>query len=139
MPTPAPILLAEDDDNDVFLLRRALAKAGLPNQLVVARDGQEAIDYLAGAHPFGDRSRYPLPGLVLLDLKMPRINGFDVLAWKAARAQFNGLPVVVLSSSSQESDIEKARQMGAADYQMKPAAFEELVNLLKTLNARWMK
>ncbi|HWX21977.1 MAG TPA: response regulator [Candidatus Binatia bacterium] len=138
MDQQAPILVVDDDDNDVFLLRRALTKAGVHNPLFVARDGQEAIDYLAGAAPYSDRGQYPLPALLLLDLKMPRVNGFDVLAWKERRPQLRQLPVVVFSSSSQAADQARARTMGAVDYHAKPADFQELVRLLKNLHERWL-
>src|SRR5258706_12776145 len=120
----APILLAEDDENDVFFLRRALARSGLGNPLIAVRDGQEAVDYLAGIGPYADRASHPLPGLIFLDLKMPRMNGFEVLLWLSSRPEFGELPVVVLTSSAQDSDIRKARELGADDYQVKPQEFE---------------
>lgn len=138
MAKQAPILVADDDDNDVFFLRRAVAKAGLANQLLVTHDGQETIDYLGGAAPFNDRARYPMPGLLLLDLKMPRLDGFDVLAWLSTRPDLKDLPVIVLSSSSHEADMIKARQLGADDYQVKPPDFMTLVQLLRELHARWL-
>src|SRR5512137_241283 len=90
------ILLAEDDENDIFLMGRAFDRAGIPNPLFVVHNGQEAIDYLAGNGAYGRRDRFPLPGLILLDLKMPWMDGFDVLKWLRARPQFDELPVVVL-------------------------------------------
>ena len=136
----ATILLAEDDDNDVFLMRAALKKAAVAAELVVARDGQEAVDYL-GANGNGSskgNGAHTLPSLLLLDLKMPRLNGFDVLAWIESRPELSHLPVVVLSSSSQESDIAKARQLGADDYQVKPNDFHDLVSLVKGFQSRWL-
>ena len=129
----AAILLAEDDENDVFLLRRALEKAGLSDALVVARDGQEAIDYLSG------NGRQHLPGLLLLDLKMPRLDGFDVLKWLSTRPDLSDLPVVVLSSSCHEADREQARKLGARDYKVKPSDFPKLVGLVRELHARWLE
>src|SRR5438552_18695144 len=93
------ILLAEDDKDEVFLMRRGLEKAGVPNPLFVVENGREVIDYLAGNGQFSSREKYPLPGLMLLDLKMPWMDGFDVLAWLRTKKQFDTLPVVVLTSS----------------------------------------
>jgi CheY-like chemotaxis protein len=103
-----PVLAAEDDEGDAVLLRLAFKRAEIPQPLIVVHDGQETIDYLSGNPPYADRSVYPQPALLLLDLKMPRLNGFDVLAWWAARPEWRDLPVVVLSSSSHETDIDRA-------------------------------
>src|SRR5258706_9347997 len=91
----APILVAEDEETDAMLLRWAFEKAGVPNPLVVARDGQEAVDYLEGKGDYADRVRHPLPCLLVLDLKMPRMSGFDVLVWVSDRPQFRDLPRMV--------------------------------------------
>ncbi len=134
----APILVADDDENDVFFLRRALERAGVGSRLFVAHDGQEAIEYLEGANPYSNRAQYPFPALLLLDLKMPRMDGFDVLAWMHQRPECGELAVVVLSSSFQEDDIRKARQLGADDYQIKPSDFQKLVELIRNLHTRWL-
>jgi CheY-like chemotaxis protein len=133
-----PILLAEDDENDRFFLHRALQRAGLPNRLITVQDGQEAINYLAGNGAFADRHAHPLPGLLLLDLNMPKLNGFEVLAWLDSQPDFEQLPVVVLSSSAQESDIQKARDLGADDYQIKPQNYETLITIIRELHSRWL-
>ncbi len=138
MMEPAAILLAEDDENDVFLVRRALEKAGVAAELVVARDGQEAVDYLSSDGSGVGPARQRLPGLLLLDLKMPRLDGFDVLTWLSTRPELGDMPVVVLSSSSHESDMAEARRLGADDYKVKPADFPSLVKLVKELHARWL-
>src|SRR3954462_13063526 len=111
----AAILLADDDENDVFLMRRALKRAGVTNQLCVVHNGKEAIDYLGGKSPFVDRQVYPLPGFLFLDLKMPLLNGFDVLTWLQKQPSFGDLPVLVLSSSDHEFDRQKVRELGARD------------------------
>jgi len=134
----APILLAEDDENDIFFLRRALARSGRGNPRSAVRDGQEAENYLAGIGPYADRASHPLPGLLVLDLKMPRMNAFDVLTWLSTRPDFKELPVVVLSSSAQDSDIQKARELGADDYQVKPQEFDGLVEIVRNLHSRWL-
>ena len=132
------ILLAEDEESDVFLLRQAMKKAGLPHRLVVAQDGQEAVDYLNGEAPYTNRTQYPLPDLLLLDLKMPRLSGFDVLVWLRERPDLKTLPAVVLTSSADEADRKRARELGAADYQVKPSDFPGLVKTLQEIQARWL-
>ena len=134
-----PILLVEDDENDTCFLRRAFARSGLGNSLIAVQDGQEAVDYLAGIGPYADRASHPLPGLILLDLKMPRMNGCDVLVWLSTRPDFKELPVVVLSSSTLDSDIQRARELGADDYQVKPQEFERWVDIVRNLHSRWLE
>src|ERR1051325_10745730 len=102
-----PILQVEDDPNDVFLLQHALKKAGVQNPIQVATDGQKSIDYLNGAGRFADRSTFPLPCLVLLDLKLPHVMGLDVLKWIRKRPG-TALPVVILSASAEDADIAAA-------------------------------
>jgi len=133
------ILVADDDQNDVFFLKRAFQKSGLSHPVFHVPDGQEAIDYLRGDSSYADRARYPIPGLLLLDLKMPKVDGFDVLAWLKTRPELKGLPVVVLSSSSREDDIQRARSLGADDYRVKPADFEDLLVLARDVAARWLE
>ncbi len=112
----APIMLAEDDENDILFMRLAFRKAGLQNPLMPVHDGEEAIEYLSGCGRFADRERYPLPCLVLTDLKMPRVNGLELLAWIKARPEFEHIPAIVLSSSNLPEDRERAKERGAADY-----------------------
>jgi len=138
MTNHAPVLIAEDDPNDVFLLKRAFEKAGVNNPVVIARNGQEAIDYLNGSGKFIDRTVHPLPGLMFLDLKMPLVDGFDVLAWLHKQPRTGKVPVVVLTSSNQERDIMQAQQMGADDYRVKPQQFEELLEIVKDIRNRWL-
>ena len=138
-PNTATILVTDDDENDLFFLQRAIARAGLANPLFVSHDGQEAIDYLAGAPPYDNRIRYPLPGLLLLDLKMPRVNGFDVLSWWSQRPDLKHIRVVVLSSSSHEEDVKKAKDLGAHDFRTKPPEFQNLVDLIRDVHQRWLQ
>ena len=114
--TVRPILAAEDEESDRLILELVFEKASLPHPLVMVRDGQEAVDYLSGSGRFVDRSVHPFPALLILDLKMPRMNGFDVLVWLATQPQLKELPAVVLSSSSDDSDIKQARELGAREY-----------------------
>jgi CheY-like chemotaxis protein len=131
-----PVLAAEDDEGDATLLRLAFKRAQISYPLIIVRDGQEAIDYLTGQPPYVDRLRYPFPAMLLLDLKMPRLNGFDVLAWWSARAEFRRLPVIVLSSSLHEVDMDKAKKMGARDYVVKPQSFAQLTRIAQELCGR---
>jgi CheY-like chemotaxis protein len=133
-----PILVAEDEESDAMILRLAVKKAELNHPLIIVRDGQEAVDYLSGKGIYTDRADHPLPALIVLDLKMPRMSGFDVLAWLAMQPEFKELPVVVLSSSSDETDIEKARGLGAREYFVKPHVFLELVWIVQQLDSRWL-
>jgi len=134
----ATILVADDDQNDVFFLRRAFQKSGAAHAVIHVSDGQEAIDYLLGEANYRDRARFPIPALLLLDLKMPKVDGFDVLEWLKTRPEFESLPVVVLSSSSREDDVQRARTLGAADYRVKPADFDELLVLAQDFTSRWL-
>jgi CheY-like chemotaxis protein len=132
-------LVAEDDENDVFFLQRAFQQAKIENPLYVVRDGQEAIDYLSGAGNFSDRNLHPLPYLFLLDLKMPRKTGLDVLVWLQEHPELRCLPVVVLSSSAQVRDIEKAYDLGANAFIVKPASLKKRVELAKLIGGFWLE
>lgn len=133
-----PVLVAEDEPTDALILRIAFEQAGIPRSLVVVRDGEEAVNYLCGNPPYADRSVHPLPALILLDLKMPRMTGFDVLAWLASRPDFKHLPAIVFSSSSEEQDVSRARQMGACDYFIKPHSIADYVKIVQTIHTRWL-
>jgi CheY-like chemotaxis protein len=112
-------LLAEDNEDDVFFMQRAFKDAGLNNPLFVVTNGEEAVEYLAGREAFGDRNKYPLPDMVFLDLKMPGLNGFEVLSWARQEGKLT-MPVAVLTSSPEEIDYQRARQLGADCYLLKP-------------------
>jgi len=132
-----PILLAEDEQNDVFLIKRAFQKAQLVNPIRVVSDGQEAIQYLRGDGDYADRERFPLPTLVLLDLKMPRMGGFDVISWVRQQPGLKRLPLVVLTSSRDGPDINRAYELGANTYLVKPVEFDGLVEMMKNLSLYW--
>jgi CheY-like chemotaxis protein len=134
----APVLVAEDEQTDAHILRLAFQRAGVARSLVHVTDGKEAVDYLCGNAPYSDRTVHPLPGLLLLDLKMPRMTGFDVLAWLASRPDFKHLPAIVFSSSSAEQDISKARRLGARDYFIKPHSISDYVKIVQTICTRWL-
>jgi CheY-like chemotaxis protein len=134
-----PVLVAEDDENDILILRMAFEQAGVARSLVAVRDGQEAVDYLCGTPPYTDRSANPLPALLILDLKMPRMSGFDVLAWLASRPDFKNLPAVLFSSSACDQDISKARQLGARDYLVKPHLISDWVKIVHAIDKLWLR
>lgn len=132
------ILQVEDDENDVFFLEHAFRTVELNYPLRVAQDGQEAMDYLSGKGRFADRARYPLPRLVLLDLKMPRKNGFEVLEWIRENPEFQFLPVIVFSSSYQPNDIDRAYQLGANAFVVKPSCLETRIDLARCIKSFWL-
>jgi len=131
------ILLVEDDPNDVLLIQRAFQKAGLRNALKVVRDGEQAIEYLSGKGNYSQRDRYPLPFLVLLDLKMPGTDGFEVLEWVRSEPTLKRLLVVVLTSSNLQADVDRAYETGANSYLVKPVEFDQMVNMIKRFEAYW--
>ena len=135
---PVTILYAEDEENDIFFLQYALEKARSPHTLRAVPDGEQALDYLAGKGRFTDRASYPLPGLVLLDINMPKKNGLEVLEWIRRQPQLKSLPVLMLTSSSRQEDIDAARKLGANDYLLKPSHPDKLLDLVKSLHTRWL-
>jgi len=132
------ILLADDDPDDVLLFRMALNQAGFQNPLFVVSDGQEAIQYLSGDGIYADRARFPVPQLLLLDLKMPQMSGFDVLAWLRERPEWKGLPVVILTSSCYEPDVRHAYELGANSFLTKPSDFQGFVGTVKQMARFWL-
>lgn len=131
------ILLVEDDTNDVLLIKRAFKKAGLEQVLKVVQNGEQAVAYLLGEGMYGDRQRFPLPFLMLLDLKMPGLDGFGVLQWVRGKPELKRLLIVVLTSSSFQSDVDRAYELGANSYLVKPVEFEEVVHLVRRFEAYW--
>ena len=139
-PTPMPeskpvILLVEDNDEDAFLLRRALRKEHVDCVLQTAEDGEIAIEYLSGVGKYADRALHPFPSLVLLDLKLPCVNGFEVLGWIATQPSCRDLRIIVLTSSGEEPDRAKAAQFGIREYFLKPPTSELVAEVVKTLQA----
>lgn len=133
-----PILAIEDEASDAWLLQRAFHRAGLQQKLIVVPDGQDAVAYLSGQGPYTDRTQFPLPKLMLLDLKTPRMNGFELLNWLRSRPELTTLHSVVLSSSTNETDLQRALQLGACEYRVKPHAFADLVKALQEVHTRWL-
>jgi CheY-like chemotaxis protein len=132
------ILHVDDDSNDVMLLQHACRKAGMDINLLGVSDGDEAIAYLNGRDKFADREQFPLPRLILLDLKMPRLSGFEVLSWMRQDDKLKRLPVVVLTSSSHDADVNRAYDLGANSYLVKPVGFDALVEMVKAIHLYWL-
>jgi CheY-like chemotaxis protein len=132
------LLVAEDDETDALLLERALRRGKAPFRLVRVSDGNEAIDYVSGRGAFADRAHHPAPHVVLLDLKMPRKDGFDVLRWRQKAHGTMKLPIIVFSSSELSEDIDRAFSLGANSYVVKSAAPGRLEHMLQTLHEWWV-
>lgn len=135
---PGSMLLVEDDPNDILLMERAVRKAGISVPLGIVRDGEEAVAYLSGSSKFADRDSHPLPVFILLDLKLPKLSGFEVLRWLRAQPELRRIPVIVFTSSKEKHDIARTYDLGANAYLIKPAAFNDLVELVKTISLFWM-
>lgn len=138
MPNIGAILLVEDDPNDVLLFRRAFNRAGFANHLVVLNDGEDALKYLKGEGPYTDRTAFPLPILVLLDLSMPRLGGLEVLEWLRMQPDLKHLPVIILTSSTFAPDLAKAYQSGANSFMSKPSDPFEYSASLKQILEFWL-
>ncbi|MBI3160753.1 MAG: response regulator [Chloroflexi bacterium] len=133
------ILLVEDDPTDAHLLQRAVSSRARNCRLQHAADGEQAIEYLNGVGPFADRLEHPLPQIVLLDLKLPRASGFDVLAWVKSQPRLRNLPIIVLSSSDEPADMRRAYAAGANSYLVKPSDYRQLAALVASIETYWMK
>ncbi len=132
----AVILVVEDDPNDVFFLKRALRKVQVGQRLKVVRDGETAIHYLAGSGPFSDRRRHPLPCMVLLDFKLPKASGLDVLRWLRSRRELADLPVFMISSSGEQSDRSAAQRAGVDAYRVKTVSIEDLIRVAREIREK---
>ncbi len=135
----AVILLAEDEEDYVLLIRRAFSQAKIPNPLHVVWNGQEAIAYLKGEGKYSNREEYPLPDLFLLDLKMPRVNGFEVLKWVRSQPGLAPLRVLVLTSSDEIRDVNEAYKLGANSFLVKPLDFQDFAQLSRLIQEFWLK
>src|SRR5438552_3819292 len=131
-------LLAEDSQEDVFLTQQAFEKAQVINPVQVVSDGQEAIAYLKGEGQYSDRVKHPLPAVILLDINMPRKNGFEVLEWLRQQPTLKRLVVIVLTTSSRAVDTDRAYDLGANFYLSKPGRFEQFVEMIKCLH-QWLR
>lgn len=133
------ILLVEDDPNDALLVRRAVNKRARNVRIQHAADGELAMEYLRGTGEYANRLEHPLPQIVLLDLKLPRASGFDVLAWVKSQPGLCKLPIIVLSSSDEPQDMHNAYAAGANSYLIKPHHFADLAALIETIERYWLK
>jgi CheY-like chemotaxis protein len=132
------ILLAEDDENDIALLRLALRRSSMSNFLHVVRDGEECIAYLEGVGKYANRTEYPLPALLLLDLNMPRTDGFEVLRWIRENPYLNRLRVVVLTTSDHIYDVNRAYDLGANSFLVKTRQLEDFIAQIDAIQSYWL-
>ena len=135
----ATILVVEDDPNDLFFLKRAFNTVHAQCLMQTVGDGAEAIDYLRGVDDYADRGRFPLPALILMDLKMPRVNGFEFLGWLRREPVLRLIPVVVFSSSNLPHDVQRAYELGANSFVVKAQDNTALPDTLKTLATYWLE
>jgi CheY-like chemotaxis protein len=138
-PHQSVVLLAEDREDDILIMRKAFAQTDFPGSLFVVRDGDEAIAYLKGDAPYANRAEYPLPALLLLDLKMPRKSGFEVLSWIRQQPHLAALRVIVLTSSEATSDLNRAYELGANSFLAKPSDFQDMIQLTEFINGFWLQ
>lgn len=138
MASERPILLVEDNPDDEALTLRAFHKNRIANEVIVARDGVEALDYLFGTGPHAGRDLSVAPAVILLDLKLPRVDGLEVLRRVRADARTNLLPVVILTTSREQQDIYEAYQLGANSYIRKPVDFEKFIYAVGQLGLYWL-
>ncbi|AQP99223.1 two-component system response regulator [Pseudoalteromonas aliena] len=136
---PITILMADDDEDDRLLTQDALAESRVLNDLHFVEDGVELLEYLERRGKFADKAVSPRPGLILLDLNMPRMDGREALEAIKANPNLKGIPVVILTTSKQEEDMVKGYNLGAASYITKPVTFDGLVELMKTLGKYWVE
>lgn len=134
----AHILLVEDNRMDVELTLDAFHEARLLNTIHVASDGQEALDYLLGRGSYADRNAFPLPGLVLLDLKLPGIDGFEVLRQVKSMPILKRLPIIILTSSKEEGDRALSYDHGANSYLVKPVSFDGFLGVVRQIEGYWL-
>src|SRR4051812_44947716 len=138
-PDKAIVLLVDDREDDILLSQQAFARASVPNQLFAVRDGAEAIAYLQGDGRFANRAEFPLPHLLLLDINMPKVDGFGVLKWVRSNPELGNLRVVMLTTSDEMTDIDKAYSMGVNSYVVKPVKFNSFVDLIGFLLRFWFE
>lgn len=132
------LLLIEDDESDVIFLKRAFRKAGVTLELQAVDDGMKAIEFMSGEGCYADRTRYPLPTHLLLDLKLPVKPGFEVLEWVRSRPDLQDLRVCILTSSSEDRDLRRAKELRANCYLVKPISFAALVELANSID-EWIR
>ena len=132
------VLYVENEENDVLFMRRAFKHAGLDGCLRPLPDARSATRYLTGEAPYSDRAANPLPGLLLMDLNLPAISGFELLGWLQQQPQLLHLRIVIFSSSARSEDIKRARELGAHDYLQKPTSGSQFVEIVQGLREKWL-
>ena len=138
MPEVAVVLVVEDREDDVVVLRTAFRAAGVLNPVVWVRSGDEAITYMRGVGPYMNRSEFPLPRLILLDLKMSGLDGFDVISYVRSRLEFASIAIIVLTSSTDMKDVQRAYDLGASSFIVRETEFSDMVTLSKLLKEYWL-
>jgi len=133
------ILIVDDDENDIFFAKRAFTEINVHCTFQVLKNGQEAVDYLSGQGPYADRQKFPLPMMILMDLKMPVMDGFQVLEWLRSRPGIKVIPTLVFSSSDIPSDITRAYELGANSFMTKSVTYDGLLLKLQTLSQYWLE
>jgi len=134
---PLNILLIEDTEADIKIAQRAFTKSSQPANLVVVQNGQEAMKYLRREDPFCDQNRYPGPDLILLDINMPKMNGFEFLETIKKDSTLCSIPVIVLTTSKDEAEIKQCYSLGAASFISKPVTYEEFLDFVDAFNKYW--
>ena len=137
--TTRAILLVEDNEDDVFLMRRAFREAHIANPVSVVEDGQAAIEYLSGIGKFNDRATYPVPAIAFLDVKLPYKSGIEVLAWIRQQKELDSLIVIMLTASNELFDINQSYTCGANSYLVKPPMPEQLLAMAKAFKWYWLE
>ncbi|MDF3057137.1 MAG: putative response regulator, CheY [Rariglobus sp.] len=132
------VLYVEDEEDDIFFMRNAFKRLGIEDRFHAVMDGDRAISYLAGHEDYADRERHPLPSFVLLDLNLPILSGFEVLEWLRAQPQFQSLPVIIFSSSGRTEDRQRAENLGATEYVLKPASGAQFLVMARQLKESWL-
>ncbi|WP_017301357.1 response regulator [Nodosilinea nodulosa] len=133
------ILLVEDDSNDILLIQRAFRRVNSGMPIHIVQDGDAAIDYLTGAGEYANRDRYPLPALILLDLKLPRRSGTEVLEWVRQQEAIKRIPIVILTSSRERLDVDLSYDLGVNSYLVKPVSFDVLSEMMTALYTYWFR
>ena len=137
IPPGLPILIAEDDEDEALLLEHALKAIGISNPVLMVDNGEHVIAYLKGEGQFADRATFPLPAVLITDLKMPAVGGFELLEWLRHNPRFAIIPTLVFSNSSEPQDIQRAYALGANAYLVKPPGMEQLEAMMRTTFDFW--
>lgn len=131
------ILIVEDEESDILFLKRAFARAGVPNPVHAVNNGEQAIAYLQGDAPFADRKAYPFPRVIITDLKMPQMGGLQLLRWLDEHPEHRVIPTIVFTSSTAQADVNEAFKLGAGAYIVKPVEFRDLERIVKIIADYW--